>query len=166
MRNKSMGSVVAIAALLGGVGACAPSAKPVGYIAGGSLLVLGTAMMVTPAMSSSSEAHDPVSAGVGLVGDAAAAGAQIAFGFAAALTGAVVLIAALASPGESASDAAPAAPALEPAKPHVDTYGPWPQPPPSRSPSAPSGSPLASSPLSPAPSGALSMRGGSPLAFH
>jgi hypothetical protein len=166
MRNKWMVSVVAIAALLGGVGACAPSAKPVGYAGGASLLVLGTAMMAAPMATAGGDASDPVSAGVGLVGDAAAGGAQVAFGFAAAVTGAVILIAALASPGESAAATAPTGPSPDAAKPRVSPYGPWPQPPPSRSPSAPSGSPLAGSPLAPASSGALSMRGGGALAFH
>lgn len=149
-----MVSVVAVAALLGGVGACAPSAKPVGYIGGTALLAVGTALMATPMASSGGDASDPVTGAVDAVGDIGGAIAQVTFGFALAVTGAVVLIAALASPGESAASTVPAGPP-------PPALGPWRQPPPSRSPSAPSGSPLAAS-----SSGALSMRGGSTLAFH
>jgi hypothetical protein len=130
-------------------GACAPRAKPAGYV-GGTILALTGAVLVANAGSSceSDSSVDPITAGVEGIGCVSGAIASVTMGSAMVLSGLVVLGAAALSP--SAPDSPWAAPDPAP-----------PAPAPSWSPSAPSGSPLA-----PVPSSSLSMRSGSPLAFH
>ena len=118
-------------------GACAPQTKALGYAGGSMLLVAGGASMLDLKYG------DP---------DLDTGLAEILFGFPALIAGAGILIAAFASPAPPSETAPPASTLL----------------PPPQSPSAPSGSQL--KPVVQAPSQALSrslsMRSGSPLAFH
>jgi hypothetical protein len=136
-------------------GACAPRAKPAGYIGGALLTAAGMAMAGGAASADCTVEPDPF--GVGLVVAGACVSGQAAgvmFGTVTALTGIAILVAAAASP--SAPEASP-----EPLPALPSGPAPWPAPALPQSPSAPSGSPLA-----PVPSSSLSMRSGSPLAFH
>lgn len=132
MRMLSMVSMAVGVSLL--AGACAPSTKPLGYIGGPMLAAVGAGMI----MSASGEGDDtgrPVRDGLGGIGGGLA---TVTFGYAAVLTGLVILAGAALSPsGPEAPPPAPAAP-LEPS-----SAGPMAPPPPPRTSTAPSGSPLA-----------------------
>jgi hypothetical protein len=152
MRNVS---IVLVAAL--SLGACTPRIKPAGYVSGAALTVTGVAELAAGAAMCSDNAFGCVVIGAPL-------------GAAGVLMGAIglgtLLVTALspsspkvpdvpAAGSSDAPDASPASP-LEPA-------GSWPAPSPSRSPSAPSGSPLAlSSSLSLRPAAGRS----SLMSFH
>ncbi len=132
-------------------GGCAPRAKPVGYIGGGALTVAGMAMIVG-SLSADCEPENALGALLvtGACRSAAATGAM--FGFLTMMTGAAIVVGAAASSPSAPEPGHPealsplpsamppgAAPSHEPPR----YEGPWPARPPSRSPSAPSGSPLA-----------------------
>jgi hypothetical protein len=161
-----MSMVVSVALL---TGACAPRAKPVGYVGGTALAIAGAALMADASSTDCTPdepqlfSPEPLFCGVGVLGEGALGGLAM-------LTGLTILIVALASSsapepsylnGTSPVPHVPPPPAPEaPEEEPPD----WPRAmrpaPPSRSPSAPSGSPLA-----PAQSQSLSMRSGVRLAF-
>jgi len=161
-----MVSMVSMVAMVTSVslsaGGCAPRAKPFAYVGGAVLSVAGTAMMAD-ASSTDCTPEDPFTGVLTVPLCASASAFGVMVGALTLLTGAGLLVAAIASP--SASDAAeppaafPPAPGLPGAAPAMPAMPPsWS---PSWSPSAPSGSPLAQP-----PSASLSMRAGSQSAFR
>lgn len=139
--------VVISASVALSTGACAPRAKPLGYLGGAALSIAGTVMMADAAATDCTP-EDPFTGLFVTPVCATASAAGTLFGAVTLLTGVGILVAAMASPAESApAGALPAAlPAALPSAPGLPggfPEGPRLPPPPARSPSAPSGSPLA-----------------------
>jgi len=145
MWKVSVVAVLGAAVLAGG---CSPQMKTAGYVGGTTLLLGGVAARMDAEYGDHHGFED-----LGLVLG------EYYFGTAAAITGAFIVIAALASPSESKDPAAAPPPAPLPTSSLV--------PPPSGSPSPPSGSPSARlEPPVQLQGQALSMRGPSSPAFR
>jgi hypothetical protein len=145
MRMSSKVSKVSMAAAVSAAllaGACAPRAKPVGYVGGALLSVAGT-LMAADAANTDCTPEDPFTGVFTVPACATGSAFGVMFGTMTLLTGVGILIAAAASPsGAESASAPPAALSGAPGAPGGYPAGPLPPLQPSRSPSAPSGSPL------------------------
>lgn len=135
MRTISMVSMAVGVSLL--AGACAPSTKPLGYIGGPMLAAVGAGMIMS-ASGGGDDTGRPVRDGLRDLGGGLA---MVTFGYAAVLTGLVILAGAALSP--SGPEVPPPAPSTPLAPLAPSAAGPMAPPPPPRTSTAPSGSPLA-----------------------
>jgi hypothetical protein len=134
----SMASMVMSVSWL--AGACAPRTKPLGYVGGSVLTVVGAGIFMSAGGSGGGTgSRDPIADGIGdIAGDIAA----VTFGSAAVLTGLVILAGTALSPSGPELPPPPAPrPPAEPVT--ASSVGPTAPPPPLRTSTAPSGSPLA-----------------------